>query len=819
MVFKWVNFYQKFANKLLQYKDNRAELINVVYKAYEISGLNRPSMEVDNKLIDIDPFTVMGTFNKGLSDEKRIKHTKAFAELLGIAEEVPQDFMGIPVLNSLKATFYAYAPDRGEHDIDNLWEVFANAIAYADTNDSNAREDFVEYYNKAISQLCVKWNITMALYWIRPYKFINLDSRNRWFLTKPGCMPDEFIKDVLPLNQLPSAEEYLSICEKVQKAIDVSNYEYKNFPELSFAAWNTSREDDEIEKEEKKKGSNAAFLRWFAPVLNALKDLGGEADPETVRKKIIENEKLTPEEVNVTRGKTHINKFSNEVAFARNYLVYAGYIDKSQRGIWKLTDAGKTVEMTIEKASEIFNTYGSNSKTDKLGETSDNKVHYWVYSPGANAEKWDDFYNAGIMCLGWGEIGDLQEYSSKEEMRASLKKEFGEDTSQKNAANAVWEFANVMKKGDIVFVKKGRSLLVGKGVIESDYSFDATVDGEYKHIRTMNWTNNGEWNYPETAPVKTLTDITQYTELVEKVLNVFDDEIEVEDEEIEISYDKYEKEDFLEDVYMTPEQYDTLIGLIKKKKNVILQGAPGVGKTFAAKRIAYSMMGEKNSSRVMMVQFHQSYSYEDFIMGFRPKENGFELKKGAFYKFCREAEKDLENDYFFIIDEINRGNLSKIFGELFMLIEQDKRGVELQLLYSDEYFSVPKNVYIIGMMNTADRSLAMLDYALRRRFAFYDIRPGFDTDGFKKYQRSLNNTSFDKLIEAVKVLNNTIAEDETLGEGFCVGHSYFCDMENPSDNELQGIVNYELIPLVKEYWFDDSKIMEEQIDKLKGALG
>ena len=157
---------------------------------------------------------------------------------------------------------------------------------------------------------------------------------------------------------------------------------------------------------------------------------------------------------------------------------------------------------------------------------------------------------------------------------------------------------------------------------------------------------------------------------------------------------EYTKEDFLNDVYISSEKYDSLVSLLNHKLNVILQGAPGVGKTFAAKRLAYSMMGVKDQNRVMMIQFHQSYSYEDFIMGFRPSETGFELKKGAFYNFCKKAEIDSDNEYFFIIDEINRGNLSKIFGELFMLIESDKRGIQLQLLYSDEKFSVPKNVYI-----------------------------------------------------------------------------------------------------------------------------
>ena len=204
-----------------------------------------------------------------------------------------------------------------------------------------------------------------------------------------------------------------------------------------------------------------------------------------------------------------------------------------------------------------------------------------------------------------------------------------------------------------------------------------------------------------------------------------------------------------------------------------------------------------------MVQFHQSYSYEDFIMGFRPTETGFELKKGVFYEFCRKAAED-DRPYFFIIDEINRGNLSKIFGELFMLIESDKRGVELQLLYADEQFSIPSNVYIIGMMNTADRSLAMLDYALRRRFAFFEISPAFGSSGFRAYRTKINNPKFDRLIATVEQLNDVIANDDSLGEGFCIGHSYFCTKATINDEWMKSVVEYELIPLLKEYWFDEA---------------
>ena len=301
-----------------------------------------------------------------------------------------------------------------------------------------------------------------------------------------------------------------------------------------------------------------------------------------------------------------------------------------------------------------------------------------------------------------------------------------------------------------------------------------------------------------------------------------EDGIEPDDivEEEEIDYSDYTKEDFLSEVFMSEEDYDSLYAIFRRKKNIVLQGAPGVGKTYIAKRLAYSMIGKVDTERVMLVQFHQSYSYEDFIMGYRPDDEGFKLRTGAFYNFCKKAELDIENDYFFIIDEINRGNLSRIFGELFMLIEEDKRGTSLQLLYSDEQFAVPENLYIIGMMNTADRSLAMLDYALRRRFAFFNIKPGFETDGFKKYIKGLKNNKLDNLIYCIENLNNDISTDESLGDGFCIGHSYFCNLEaeDINDRELSGIVEYEIIPLLKEYWFDEPSKFNNWSSNLRRAV-
>lgn len=302
----------------------------------------------------------------------------------------------------------------------------------------------------------------------------------------------------------------------------------------------------------------------------------------------------------------------------------------------------------------------------------------------------------------------------------------------------------------------------------------------------------------------------------ESVMNIESTDGEDEEADETTSEDEglqtYSKEEFLSEVFMTPEQYDELHALLMKKRNVILTGAPGVGKTFAAKRLAWSVMGEKDAERIQFVQFHQSYSYEDFICGYKPSECGFNLEAGVFYRFCQKAREDGERPYFFIIDEINRGNLSKIFGELLMLIEADKRGNDdygVRLAYKpDELFVVPKNICIVGMMNTADRSLAIMDYALRRRFSFFPMKPGFETVGFANAVKG--NAKLLKLAEAVRALNDRIAADPALGDGYVIGHSYFC--ANGADAEE--IVKFDLAPTLKEYWFDDTGKAEGEINAL-----
>jgi 5-methylcytosine-specific restriction protein B len=284
----------------------------------------------------------------------------------------------------------------------------------------------------------------------------------------------------------------------------------------------------------------------------------------------------------------------------------------------------------------------------------------------------------------------------------------------------------------------------------------------------------------------------------------------------------YNIENLKSDSFVSDVQLEKIISTLKQKKNIILQGPPGTGKTFVAKKLAYALMGEKDDSRIEMVQFHQSVSYEDFIQGYRPTDEGsFKLKNGLFYKLCARAMKNPDKPYFLIIDEINRGNLSKIFGELLMLIENDKRSPEfaINLMYSDveeSRFYVPSNIHIIGTMNTADRSLAVVDYALRRRFAFFTLRPEFQVK-FKNHLEDCGvaDEIITKIVSRLNDLNKDISNE--LGVGFEIGHSFFTPSDEFEFDEewYMGIVDFEIIPLLEEYYFDDTHLLQSKIGMLK----
>ena len=471
----------------------------------------------------------------------------------------------------------------------------------------------------------------------------------------------------------------------------------------------------------------------------------------------------------------------------------------------------------IDVANSKFLLSNNNDDDEEINIMS-NTQQVWLYSPGENAKMWDENYQNSEMRIDFDSgLTDLKSYSSRDEIQEII----GENKT--NDSKACLEFSNEIKLGDVIIAKKGTKKFLGYGIVSSEYIFDDTLEN-YKHKRKVNWQSNQIIDNPPDKHIvrKELTNISKYPEYVKRLSKLYGFKI---DQNSSASFENTQNEiytidDILEDLFMQKEKLLEIETATAYKKNIILQGPPGTGKTFFAKRLAYYMMGKKCKENVEIVQFHQSYSYEDFIQGFRPNGNvGFSKKNGVFYNFCEKAKYSSEK-HFFIIDEINRGNLSKIFGELMMLIENDKRGEEfgVSLTYSEEgekKFFIPENVYIIGTMNTADRSLAMVDYALRRRFTFIDMLADFN-DKFSKHliSQNVDKSFIEKLISKIITLNNELEND--LGDGFTIGHSYFSTKAKSMDDKhwYRMIVKNEIKPLLQEYWFDKLEKVEDRIEDL-----
>ena len=449
----------------------------------------------------------------------------------------------------------------------------------------------------------------------------------------------------------------------------------------------------------------------------------------------------------------------------------------------------------------------------------------WAIAPGAGARRWTDFQQRGIAAIDYEGVGDLGEYQSLDDIRRAAA-ESGLGDNPINHSLAMWDFAHEMSVGDILIAKRGVRAILGWGTVRGSYVYDPDRT-DFQHVRKVEWhpiTRPVELPGTERFVVKTLTRWTRYPGWVRRVFRLME-LMEGGAAAPPGEAEQYDVDSALQDVFIPPRQFTRMLDALAAQKNLILQGPPGVGKTWIAKRLAWCLIGRQDPDAVEMVQFHQSYAYEDFVQGWRPTETGgFALRNGVFFEFCKRAEARPDTRFVFIIDEVNRGNLSRIFGELLMLVERDKRGPAhaIPLTYSgaEERFFVPDNVHVLGMMNTADRSLAMVDYALRRRFAFEALMPAYGTDEFREHllEAGVDRKLVDRIETKLMELNERIREDKDLGPGFQIGHSFFVpddQTESVDDGWYESVVETQIAPLLREYWFDRPERAEELAELLR----
>lgn len=686
-LFTWPPFYEELATKLLPYRQRQGELIAFLESLRERGCTVTPLEDEDASgnpflLKEIDPFTFFATFNRGLTDENRLKIIDAMRVFFTVAAPAPKDFAGIPIVNNQSSWFISHAAKRGANDVALLWDVFELALGADPIGDPA----FGAAFDAALSVRGIKINLTMALFWIRPRTLLSIDGTMR-----------EHLHITLPKGGLTFAF-YQATYERV-----LAEHPGQDFVALSHQAYLA------LQKNGPHPGSegieaiiNGAAKFWF---------VGAYWD-------------------------------SNEASDQTDRFLAEGVWENG----WPDRYLDRVREMKVGDRICIKAT-----STQKNGLPYDNR--------GQTASRMEIKARGTVV----GNDGDGR--SVAVEWEPKLKPRFWYGYTYQRA---VW----LLRKES----PDARRLI-------RFAFFDEPQDFRHVYIPPQ----SGSTPPPQ-------------------------DDADAEQVDAVAAYAPIDVQ--TEGAFLSLDEIELALRRLRSKKLLVLQGAPGVGKTYVARKLAYALMETKDDTRIEMLQFHPAYTYEDFMRGYRPtgEAGKFELKDGPFALLCERAKKD-GRKHVLIIDEINRGHLSQVFGELFMLLEADKRGPAhgITPLYrrdDAEKFYVPDNVYVIATMNIADRSLALVDFALRRRFAFMTLEPSFGTDSFRTWllDRKMPETLYRLLTDKMLQLNARITKDAQLGSAFRVGHSFFCPNERDFSKLGRAwydeIVATEIAPLIDEYWYD-----------------
>lgn len=817
--FKWTEFYSEFATVLLQYKNYRQALIEKIKEIYIRANMKLPTLEKDNNLVDIEPFTIFGLFNKGITDSNRIAILNQIKDLFDIKAEVPETFDGIPVLNNMSATFYHFLGERGEKDIDNLWNLFELALAYSESKEKE--KEFINVFNTVISQKGVSWNITMGLYWIRPFSYINLDARNRKLLENNQERFKPELDTVKLLKKMVTAENYLLIMDKVKSVMN----EYQDFPHLSFDAWKMSNDDAEAFYGENKeywpslaeydpKLTKEDWLKYLQEVempnhpspmkmLKGIIEFGGEASCKQLAKqygghpsKYVgcttslgrrvkkyfnlppcmdgDQERFFPfmfygKPIDDEDGHSYIYKIRPQLLDALNELDLSTYTPYYEEGDYEMTDVAKnTILYGPPGTGKTYNTvvYAVAIIENKTIETIRNEPYSAVF------ERYCTYKAQGLV-----EFTTFHQSYGYEEFIEGIKPILETEADEQGDVKYTIEdglFKTFCNKSSVPVAKKAnRELGLNKTPTIWKVSLWSTGDNptraeclENGHIR-IGWDDYGA----------EITDDTDFSEQGgKKVLNAFISRMKIGD----IVFSCYSSTTIdaigivTGDYEWCGEEYDD--GLNRRRKvNWIVKG------------INEDIVDINGGSTMTLSTVY------------RLKNIALSDAMAIIEKYLPQTAEEKKN-HVFIIDEINRGNISKIFGELITLIETSKRlgqaeGMKAKLPYSQQLFGVPDNVYIIGTMNTADRSIATIDTALRRRFSFKEMMP--DAEVLKDI--FVEDISISEMLSRMNKRISVLYDREHT-----IGHAYFIPLrENRTLEKLSEIFENAIIPLLQEYFYED----------------
>lgn len=981
--FRWISFYMEFADVLLEYKENRNSLILKLQRVFENLGMRLPKLEKTGVPTDIDPFTVFGLANKGITDANRMRILGGFKREFGLTAEVPTVFDGIPVLNNMKATFYGFEGERGEGDIDNLWAVFDTALRLSDTDTEELRQAFYRAYDQAISQIVIRWNITMGLYWVRPYRFMNLDSRNRQFVTNASNMPADIASEVSGMKTVPSAETYLSLCDRCRKALKAGSYEYKNLPELSYTAWLVSREEDMAVQTYASKAWlvtwNQSYWAWdgYAEICEATRE--GKPDVQSwacaSKAPAIGDEVYLLKIGDPPRGVIGHGTVIRESYEKGHYDTAKAAEGKTEKAIDirfdRLIDYEKEKFVTQEElvakcAAQQWSpqSSGIEIKPEVLHALRSlwdavTREEWWPslteYDPGFTAQEYHDlFLDEAITRRAWliglyemyrmpghlgtcKQIGDRYGYapahyiSHLASIATNIAKKTGCHLPEKDNENAkywpilfVGKYTTDKSLGSYCWKMRKPVVEAMEMLIKEDVFHGAVSPEGERHTMPQHDHNLILYGPPGTGKTyysvlyavaicegKPVADLCM--EPYSDVLNRYRALKEAGRITFTTFHQSYGYEEFIEGIrpVLAPESgslgYTIEDGVFKafclRAKAVKVHGSKikeqpriwgmllgGTGMTDLKKRcfvnneirlgwsevddadVEGEFVGDAKASwnaKHMVFDFKYSMEIGDVVVieknnksidaiGVITGEYEFDQDRGRYPRkravewLVKEIDQDMTaflpngrkqlsrfslfafdyigmdvisqilnghnkapvieiqqeaQPYVFIIDEINRGNISKIFGELITLIEETKRAgapeaMEVTLPYSGEPFAVPENVYILGTMNTADRSIALMDTALRRRFEFEEMMPdpevlkGLGVDTIVIDGTELN------VARMLAVINTRI--EYLFDREHTIGHAFFTRLrDDPTLETLAGIFEKNVIPLLQEYFYED----------------